>query len=330
MKTPDTIREMFNGYRVSRILLSAFELDFFTLLGGNGMTAAQLSNRCGTSERSTEMMLNALCALELLKKREGIFYNTAESLRYLDRNSEDYLSGLHHSISLWRVWSTLTEAVKKGHRVAWADEEKQGTEWLVPFIEAMHDRAKRNASQVVGQLPLGGSRKILDLGGGPGTYAMEIARMYPDITAWVFDLPEVIPLTRQYIDREGLTERVFTLSGDFMQDDIGSGYDMIFVSAIIHSYSPEANRGLIRKCVQALGDRGMLVIQDYIMDEERTSPVDGALFAINMLVNTDAGSTYTEKEVTGWMQDAGLTGIMRIDTANRTVQMVGRKRQEVV
>lgn len=140
MKTPDTIREMFNGYRVSRILLSAFELDFFTLLGSNGMTAAQLSNRCGTSERSTEMMLNALCALELLKKREGIFYNTAESLRYLDRNSGDYLSGLHHSISLWRVWSTLTEAVKKGHSVAWADEEKLGTEWLVPFIEAMHDR----------------------------------------------------------------------------------------------------------------------------------------------------------------------------------------------
>jgi cyclopropane fatty-acyl-phospholipid synthase-like methyltransferase len=325
MMTPDSIREMFNGYRISRILLSAYELDFFTVLATEGMTADQLSDRCGTGVRSTEMMLNALSALKLLIKKEGIFYNTSESLRYLDRNSEDYLSGIHHSISLWKSWSTLTEAVRKGHRVAWMDDEKQGQEWLVPFIEAMHDRARRSARAVVAQLPLTGIHKVLDLGGGPGTYAMEIARQNPHITAFVFDLPEVTPLTEKYIDREGLAGRVRTLSGNFMEDDIGSGYDLIFVSAIIHSYSPEENISLIKKCEQAARPDGVIVIQDYIMDEDRTSPVEGALFAINMLVNTDSGSTYTESEVAGWMRQVGWSDIKLMESANRTAQMVGRK-----
>ena len=329
MMTPDVIREMFNGYRISRILLSAFELDFFTALGKEGMTAAELSERCGTMIRSTEMMLNALTSLKLLTKNGGKYYNTPESLRYLDRNSEDYLSGIHHSISLWKSWSTLTEAVRKGRRVAWMEDEKQGQEWLVPFIEAMHDRAKRTAEAVTARLPLEGIRTVLDLGGGPGTYAMAMVKRNPGITACVFDLPEVTPLTRQYIDREGLTGRVFTRSGDFMEDDIGSDYDLIFVSAIIHSYSPEDNERLIRKCEQAANPGGTLVIQDYIMDKDRISPVEGALFAINMLVNTDSGSTYTESEVTGWMNAAGWSDIHRVESAHKTSQMIGRKRSAV-
>lgn len=329
MITPDAIREMFNGYRISRILLSAFELEFFTVLGREGMTSAALSKRCGTHERSTEMMLNALTSLKLLTKIKGKYYNTPESQKYLDRDSEDYLSGIHHSISLWKSWSTLTEAVRKGSKVAWMEDEKQGQDWLVPFIEAMHDRARRTAEAIVSRLPLDGICRVLDLGGGPGTYAMAIVKKNPGITACVFDLPEVTPLTQQYIDREGLTGRVSTHSGDFMNDDIGSGYDLIFVSAIIHSYSPEENISLIRRCEQATNPGGVIVIQDYIMDEDRISPAEGALFAINMLVNTDSGSTYTESEVAGWMSAAGWSDIQRVESANKTSQMVGRKQSAV-
>lgn len=329
MMTPDAIREMINSYRISRILLSSFELDFFTEIGKEGMTPAELSERCRTNLRSTEMMLNALTSLKMLTKNGGRFYNTPDSLRYLDRNSEDYLSGIHHSISLWKSWSTLTEAVRKGSRVAWMEDEKRDQEWLVPFIEAMHDRAKRTAEAVVARLPLEGIRKVLDLGGGPGTYAMEMVKKHPGITACVFDLPGVTTLTQQYIDREGLTERMSTRSGDFMTDDIGSDYDLIFVSAIIHSYSPEENKSLIKKCEQATTPGGYIVIQDYIMDEDSIFPVEGALFAINMLVNTDSGSTYPESEVAGWMSAAGWSDIQRMESAHKTSQMIGRKQSTV-
>ncbi len=110
-----------------------------------------------------------------------------------------------------------------------------------------------------------------------------------------------------------------------MQDDLGKDYDLIFLSAIIHSYSPDENRFLIQKCAGALCSKGMIVIQDFIMEDDRIHPVEGALFAINMLVNTEGGSTYTESEVKGWLEEAGLCNIQRMEVASRTVQLIGRK-----
>ncbi len=323
--TPETIREMISGYRISRILLSAIELDIFTAIGSDGKTSAQVAGFCGTALRSTDMLLHALCALKFLEKKDDVFRNTVTSKQYLDRNSPDYLSGLHHHLSLWQSWTSLTEAVKEGRTVIWMDDDKADQKWLVPFIAAMHDRARMNAPAVVANLRLEGMHKILDLGGGPGTYAMEIVRQNPGIKACVFDLPEVVTLTKKYIADAGLADRVQTQAGDFMQDDIGKDYDLIFISAIIHSYSADENRFLISKCATALNENGMIVIQDFIMDENRIQPVEGALFAINMLVNTVSGTTYTGSEVTGWMEEAGLKEIIRMDVTDRTVQLVGRK-----
>jgi predicted O-methyltransferase YrrM len=292
----EELRNIINGFRTSRILLTACELDLFTIIGCEGCTSEMVSRQAITDPRATEMLLNAVCALGLLTKREDLFFNTETSEKYLNRNSPGYMSGFHHSNSLWDSWSTLTDAVKAGRCVIRRDERSRSEKWLHPFIEAMHDRAKRSASQIIAGLGLSMIYKALDLGGGPGTYAMEIARQHPEATAFVFDLPEMIALTRNYISKAGLTGRVSTLEGDFLQDDIGSDYDLILVSAIIHSYSPEVNRKLIKKCVDALNPDGIIVIQDFIMDESRTTPTDGAVFAINMLVNTEAGSTYTEIE----------------------------------
>ncbi len=323
--TPEDIRDRISGYRISRILLSALELDIFTAIGSEGKTTAQIAGLCGTASRSTEMLLHALCALNFLDKKGNVFHNTEVSQRYLDRRSQDYLPGLRHHTSLWRSWSSLTEAVRKGRTVIWMNGEKADQQWLGPFISAMHDRARINAPLVVANLRLAGMQKILDLGGGPGTYAMEIVRQNPEITAYVYDLPEVVRLTENYIADAGLTGKVRTIAGNFMQDDLGKDYDLIFLSAIIHSYSPDENRFLIQKCAGALCSKGMIVIQDFIMDDDRIHPVEGALFAINMLVNTAGGSTYTESEVKGWMEEAGLCNIQRMEIASRTVQLMGRK-----
>jgi 2-polyprenyl-3-methyl-5-hydroxy-6-metoxy-1,4-benzoquinol methylase len=197
--------------------------------------------------------------------------------------------------------------------------------WFESFIEAMHDRAKRQAPELVTNIDLTNVKKVLDVGGGPGTFAMEFVRAKDGITADVFDLPNVIPLTRKYIERAGLSGKVGTVAGDYTIDGLGKGYDLIFLSAIIHSNSLDVNALLIKKCADALNPDGLIVIQDHIMNEDRTSPVAGALFAINMLVSTMDGNTYTEAEVIKWFTNAGIRFEKRIETPFETTQMIGTK-----
>jgi SAM-dependent methyltransferase len=161
------------------------------------------------------------------------------------------------------------------------------------------------------------------VGGGSGAYAMAFVKARSNINAAVFDLPNVIPITRGYIEKEGLADKIKTIEGDYTVDPLGKGYDLIFLSAIIHSNSIEVNMKLLKKCLEALNPGGQVVIQDFIMDENRTTPLSGALFALNMLVSTEAGDTYTESEVRDWMTAAGLSSIKRIDTPFVTTLIYG-------
>ena len=154
---------------------------------------------------------------------------------------------------------------------------------------------------------------------------MALVRAKNDLHATVFDLPDVIPLTRSYVGESGLSRRFAFQAGDFRKDEFDKGYDLILLSAIIHMNSVADNNRLFKKCAGALNTRGQLVVQDFIMNENRTRPAAGAFFALNMLVGTDAGDTYTEKEVSGWMKAAGLSRIRRIETPYDSSLMIGRK-----
>lgn len=154
---------------------------------------------------------------------------------------------------------------------------------------------------------------------------MAFARVRDGIRATVFDLPSVVPLAKAHIEAEGLSDKVDTVSGDYLKDDLGTGFDLVFLSAIIHSNSNDQNRSLIQKCAHALRPGGRVIVQDFIMDKDRINPPHGALFALNMLVATDAGDTYTEAEVRTWMEEAGLSEIIRKETSFGTSQLVGKR-----
>jgi len=154
---------------------------------------------------------------------------------------------------------------------------------------------------------------------------MEFARAHKGIGAVVFDLPSVIPLAKSYIQAEALSAEVETVAGDYQRDDLGEGFDLVFLSAIVHSNSFEENARLISKAADALRPRGQVVVQDTLMNEERTGPLPAALFALNMLVGTERGDTYTESEVRVWMERAGLRDIVRRDTPVGTNLVIGRK-----
>ncbi len=320
--TPQELRELVFNFRNSRIILTALELDLFSAIVGEAKTSDNISKIISSDGRSTEKLMNVLCNLNLLKKENGKFSNSEFSARYLVKNSPDYISNLMHASNLWDSWGNLTEVIKRGN-TAGRDAEKN--KWKENFIEAMHYRASRDASKDISNLDLTGVKSVLDLGGGSGAYAMEFIKQKKDIKATVFDLPDVIPLTLKYISANGFEGKINTIKGNYLYDDIGSGYDLIFLSAIIHSNSFEENKGLIKKCAKALNDNGQIIIQDYAMDEDRLTPEAGALFAINMLVNTKGGDTFTQEEIYSWLRDAGINDIKRNETIHIAAQIIGRE-----
>jgi 2-polyprenyl-3-methyl-5-hydroxy-6-metoxy-1,4-benzoquinol methylase len=323
--SPDSIRETAIAFQRGRVLLTAYELDLFTVLGEKNRSAIEVAKALGTAERATDRLMNTLCAMGLLEKKEGKFSNTPLSSKFLVKGKPDFMAGLMHTVHLWDTWSTLTQAVRHGRSVVARPIDERGEKWLTAFIAAMHERARRHAPALVPLLNLSGVSRVLDVGGGSGAYAMAFVRAREGISATVFDLPNVVPLTQGYIAEEGLSDRVETVVGDYNVDELGSGFDLVFLSAIIHSNSPEQNRSLIRKCSKALIPQGQVVVQDFIVDEDRTSPAFGALFALNMLVGTEAGDTFTESEVRAWMEEAGLSGVVRKDTDFGTTLIIGRK-----
>jgi 2-polyprenyl-3-methyl-5-hydroxy-6-metoxy-1,4-benzoquinol methylase len=312
--TPASIRELATAFQASRVLLTGVELRIFSLIGTGGLTSADVAAKAGCHPRATDRLLNALCALGLLEKRDGRFHNTADTLRYLVDSSPEYAAGLGHTISLWDTWSGLTGSVRSGSPAVRRAINDRGDNWLEPFIAAMHHRARVQADQIAAMLPAGPASRALDVGGGSGAFSIAMARRHPGLRAVVFDLPNVVPLTQRYVAEAGLTDAVTTATGDYLADSLPGGFDLVFLSAVVHSNSAGTNASLIRKCAASLQPGGHLALLDWVMSPDRVLPAAGAMFALNMLVGTDEGDTFTEAEISGWMAGAGLTGIERRTT----------------
>src|ERR1035437_2323190 len=272
---PNTIREFAASFQKSRILLSSFELDIFTNVDESGTTNNQIANNLHLDEHACERLLNALVSLGFLKKQNHLFFNTAESFTFLSKKSSDYLGGLMHSNQLWKTWSNLTQVVKTGISAHPEELDERGEEWLFPFINAMHDRAKKQAPQQLANIDLSEIKSILDIGGGSGAYSMEFVTKKPEVETTVFDLPNVVPITK--------------------------------------------------KCFNSLNKNGKIVIQDWIMNDDRTQPVSGAIFAINMLVGTEAGDCFTEQEVIEMLNTSGFKNVSRIEFETGLSQMIAQK-----
>jgi hypothetical protein len=318
------------AFQESRILLTALELDIFTAIG-KGADAAQVAATCRTDPRATERLLNALAALDLVRKRSGVFENGPVAARFLAAGApEDTRAALRHHVSLWQTWSTLTEAVRSGHPVAHAAMADRGAdEWTEPFIAAMHRNATARAPEVVRAVGAQGVRRLIDIGGGSAAYSIAFSRANPDLTADVFDLATVVPIAQRHIEEAGLTGRVATRIGDLRQDDFGAGYDLALLSSICHMFGPDENRNLLARLYRALAPGSRVVISDFILAPDGTAPRQAVLFAINMLVGTPSGSTYTEAEYSDWLTGAGFQGVRRVSLSGPAELMIGGKPRDV-
>jgi SAM-dependent methyltransferase len=326
MKQPglETLLGISRSFMNSRVLLTGYELGIFTALAKGPRSAARVARTVKADPRATDRLLDALCCLGLLRKKDGCFSNRHAASRFLVRGSPDYLIGLGHTVQLWDTWSSLTGAVRRGRSVLKDPPVRRDRGFFVPFIAAMHAIATPQAKAVVESIPLAGVRRVLDIGGGSGAYAMAFVRAKPGLRATVFDLAQVAPLTRGYIKKAGLARHVNVHMGDYYRDAFPRGNDLIFLSAIIHSCSPAEVRKLFQKCARALNPGGLIVVQEFVVDEDRTAPPFSVFFALNMLVGTPGGDAYTESEIRCWLREAGFGPIKRKDMPFDTALMTGR------
>lgn len=316
----EEIMELSRAFQGSRILLSAYELDVFTVLGDEEKSSEEVADAIGADPRGTDRLLNALCALEILFKSRGKFTNSPAAAESLVKGKPGGQAGLMHTVHLWNSWSTLTDAVRNGGLVKRRPVEERDDIWVDAFIAAMHGRAAKEAPGLVSSLDLKGVSRVLDVGGGSGAFSMAFVRAKDDLKSTVFDLPNVVSLAKAYIEKEGLSDKIDTVAGDYNKDKLPTGYDLVFLSAIIHSNSSQQNQALFNRVSRSLNPGGRIVISDFIMNDDRVSPTFGAFFALNMLVNTPEGDTFTEYEIKEWITTAGMSFVERNDGL-----MIGRK-----
>jgi len=295
------IRKIWSAYQSSRVLITANNFGVFDHLD-EPKTADRLAKALKTDRRATEILLDALAGTGLLKKQKDRYKNTSLASRFLVHGKPLYQGDIiRHAEHMWRSWSNLDVVLKTG-------KPSGGKRDHEAFILGMHNLAVLKARDIVREIDLAGVKTALDLGGGPGTYSIEMAQKGVQVS--LFDTPETIKIARGVTGTSAAGRKNIRLhEGNFLHDDIGAGYDLIFISQILHSYSDKDNMSLLRKCRKALNRNGRVVVQEFLIDESRTAPVQGALFAINMLVNTDGGRTYSPGEMKRWMLKTGFKDV---------------------
>ena len=319
--TQREIQDMASAWQKSRALLAAVELKLFNHVG-TGATAEEIAARAGTDPRCTDRLLRVMVTLGIMTKEGETYCNGLGAEQFLVEGKGEYLSSLFHTAYTYRNWGTLDEAVRAGTAVI--DTSFDSGARREAFIEAMHRRARHDADDLVAHLDLSGVSRVLDVGGGSGAYSMAMCRAREGLTSVVLDLPDVTPLTRRYVTEAGLSERISTQDGSYHDADFGTGYDLVFFSAIVHINSFEENQNLMRKAAAALNPGGSVAVQDFVMEEDRLTPPGGAMFALNMIVNTRAGDTYTRADITGWLKAAGCDGTRYEKTGPMTAMITGR------
>ncbi len=320
--TADEILALSRSYQAACVLAAAAELDLFCVFGDEPLAASAITARLGADLRATTILLDALASIELVHKQDGLYSLPPDVRRCLAQNGEDsVLAMAEHQANCLRRWARLGRVVKTG-KAAPREPSIQGEDAdQTAFIEAMDDICSPIAAEIVADILPPAFTHLLDVGGASGTPTIAFLRAMPEARATLFDLPHVLPQAERRIREAGLSDRVGLAAGDFMKDALPKSADLAWVSAIVHQNSRKQNRQLFCAIAESLVDRGQILIRDVIMDASRATPPAGALFAINMLVATEGGGTFTFEELRDDLEAAGFreAAIVRRDAGMNSV-----------
>ena len=313
---PEDILKLARLFMESRILLTAAELNLFTLLDEAPSTAENLAGRMHADLRGLTIILDALSAMGLMIKEPDDAYRSSPDVAAFlsDSSPHSVLPMINHANHLWKGWSNLTSKIRSPEPAEIPASAARNADEMRAFIGAMHVVGAPLAQKIVTAVKPGEARNLIDVGGASGTYTIAFLSAAPKMKATLFDMPAVIPIARERLAEAGMANRVRFVAGDFYADELPGGHDLAILSAIIHQNSPAQNVELFRKILRAMVSGGRMIVRDHVMEPNRIKPEEGAIFAVNMLVNTQGGSTYTFDEVRTWLEEAGFTKVRLLQT----------------
>ena len=309
--TPERIMQFAWGYAPPLALEAAIRHRVFDVLDEGAKTVEEVAAATGASERGLAAIMNLLVGLDFLAKVDSHYTLTPESEAFLVSTKPGYQGGLirHTSEHLLPNWLQLNQVVATGQPAAAVNQQEDGGSFFEKFVCDIFPLSYPAACALAGHLQLGaqeGNPSVLDLGAGSGVWSIAQAQSANNVRVQVVDWPQVLNITRDMATRFGVAEQYMFTAGDLLEADFGTGHTLCTIGHILHSEGEVRSRKLLRRVFAALKPGGTVAIQEFLVNPERTGPVGSLIFAVNMLVNTDAGNTYCFEEIAGWLAEAGF------------------------
>jgi precorrin-6B methylase 2 len=332
--TPEHIMQVGLGFWASKTLLSAVELGVFSALAGAPADLPTLQSKLGLHPRAAPDFLDALVALKLLDRQDGIYSNTIDTDLFLDRAKPSYIGGVMEMANarLYGFWGSLTEALRTGEL---QNEAKHGVDFFTTiyadperlrgFATAMSAVSAGPARLIAAKFDWAKYKTFMDVGAAQGMVPVTLAREHPHLTGIGFDLPQVQPVFEAFVAQQGLTDRVRFQAGDFFKDKLPKA-DVIVMGHILHDWDLAEKKMLLKKSFDALPDGGAVIVYDAVIDDDRRENAFGLLMSLNMLIETTGGFDYTGAECQAWMREAGFTETRVEHLAGPDSMVIGLKR----
>jgi predicted O-methyltransferase YrrM len=312
LPSPALLMQLALAHRSSAVLFAAVDLDLFSTLAEGALTADAIAARVKSAPEPTRLLLEACVSEGLLTKDGDRFVNTPVVDAFLVKGRPAYSErGIKYAEDLSLAWGHLSDLVRSGHppmppeTILGDDQEKTRN-----FVLAMHERAHGIGSILAHLTDLSGRRRLLDVGGGPGTYSVALVRKNPGLSATVLDVPGVLKVTRELIDASGVADRITLMPGDYLRSPFGSGYDVTLLSGMMHRETHANCRLLLTKTFDALEPGGLVIVSDVFFDDDsKRSPIFTVYFALNMMLTSDEGSAHAKTEMARWMSEVGFIDV---------------------
>jgi len=312
MHEADKIIEMAGAFYSSQILFTSSDLGVYAFLANSpGSTVEEIASGCELNPRGCRLLLDACVAVGLLKKQSGRYHNSEAADRHLVPGSpEDLSAAIRYNRDVYRAWGNLPQFARSGRPVESPEihlgEDPERTR---DFVLAMHGRALGIGRSIVPQLDFEGRRRLLDLGGGGGTYSALIAQQHPEISCTVIDFPGILAVAEELIAEQGVCDRVKTLPGDYHTIELPEGHDAAILFGILHQESADSIVEILQRTYEALKPGGVIYVMDMMTDSTHTAPEFSALFAVNMALTTHDGWVFSDEQLQTWLAAAGFVDI---------------------
>jgi len=317
--TPERLMELSFAYAPPLIISAAAGNKVFDALENGAKTAQEVANETGASPRALTILMNALVGLDLLKKdRRGRYSLTPESAAFLISEKPGTHAGFFGTIApqLISRWLRLTDIVREGHPAVAVNQETEGTEFFSQLVENIIPMSYPAAQKLGDHLKIAKTKngiRVLDLAAGSGIWGIAMAQKSPRVHVRAVDWAGMIPTTKRITEKYSVRDRFNFVEGDLLEANFGTGYDVAILGHILHSEGEERSRKLLKKTFRALKSGGVIAIAEWLVNDQRTEPLHALMFAVQMLVNTEKGDTFSFNEIKSWLEDAGFRKVRRLE-----------------